>query len=346
MNKDKIITLAAMVVALAGCSNDTVAPDLHDSIELRFSSAINAGNTRSSYSATQSTALAAGQTVYAWVDDKGDAAATPAIPASEHIMAWTLVCQADASLSGTNKYYYPASGRTVNVYAIHGNFATAPVEGTTSWTDVTTITHQVLSAQHAAGNYELSDFLFARNVNIPRDNSIKPLNFKHQLSKIEIHLVCGNGLTAGDFNGATVKIKNIKPVADLTLSKTLDDVTVTPSGTPVDIECRMQYLPDVQRNVSDDPLAPDMRNAYAYAEAIVVPQWFSSDGTSSGAAQQFLEITLANGLVLTNMLGPVQFEQGKKYDYNVTVNSTELMLKCVIDDWIDGTAAPINTSAD
>lgn len=345
MNKIRLLILA-IPLALAACSGD--APDggkPAEQIELRLSGAISM-STRAAYTPTQSTALAAGQPVYVWVFDAGAVAPGTGTEGAEHVKAWSLVCQNDASLTGTNKYYFPASGNTVNVYAIHGNFATTPVEGTTSWNDVKTIAHQVLPTQNTAGNYELSDFLFARNVNILRDNSIKPLNLKHQLSKIEIHLVCGNGLTASDFTGVTVKIKNIRPVANLTLSKTLDDVTVTTSGTPVDIECRMQYLPDVQRNVSDDPLTPDMRNAYAYAEAIVVPQWFSSDGTSSGAAQQFLEITFANGLVLTNMLGPVQFEQGKKYDYNVTVNSTELLLKCVIDDWVDGTSAPINTSAD
>ncbi len=333
MNKVRLLILATTALAMAACSGDTVEPTPGDAIELRLSSAISTGLTRGTYTPTQGTTLAAGEMVYAWVDDRGDATTS----ASEHVAAWTLTCQSDASLTGANKYYFPASGRSVNVYAIHGNMATTPVEGTTTWNDIQTVSHDILADQSTTGNYELSDFLYARNTTIARDNTVKTLTFKHQLSKIEIYLIAGNGLVESDITGATVKLKNIMPTATITLDKTTDDATVVASGTTVDIQCRMSYQTDVVRTVPDPDNTSSTVNKYAYgfAEAIVVPQWFSTDGTSTGSAQNFLEITLVNGIVLKSNLGPVQFEQGKKYGYNVTVNTTDLLLTSTITDWDD-----------
>lgn len=326
--KHLFLTLTLITVA---CSSDGDRSESTrgGTIELKLAGTIST-QTRADYPTTQSTVLTAGETVYAWVDDAGDATTA----ASEYIKAWTLSCQADASLAG-NRYYFPSTGNTVNVYAVHGNI-TAPTEGTTAWVDLQPVTHNVLADQATAGNYERSDFLYARNTSITRDNTVKVLNFKHQLAKIEIHLVAGSGMDAADITNATVKVLNIKPTATVTLNKTGDaDAAVAVSGTPVSIQCRMQYRTDVQRNVSNDSETPDNRLAYAFAEAIVVPQWFSADGTSTGAAQQFLEVTLSSGVSLYTNIGPLQFEKGKKYGYNVVVNARELTLTSTITDWDD-----------
>ena len=347
MNKERtLLILASVAMALVACTSDDAESSKAEQIELRLSGAISM-TTRADYTPTQSTALTAGEAVYAWVYDAGaNTPGTGTEAATEHVKAWSLSCGAAGVLTGTNKYYFPASGNTVNVYAVHANWATAPVEGTTTWADIQTVTHDVIANQSIAGNYELSDLLFARNSTITRDNSVKLLSFKHQLSKIEIHLIAGTGLVAADITGATVKIKNTKPTATVTLSKTADFGTVAVSGTPADIQCRMQNRTDVQVNVADPGDPAVMKNAYAFAEAIIVPQYFDDAYDGTGAAMQFLEITLPNNGITLYSTIKTQFEKGKKYGYNVTVNSTGLDLKCQIDDWEDGTASPINTVAD
>ena len=347
MNKFRLLITTMVICALTACSSDKADPASGNAIELRLASAIGGAATRAEYPTTQSTAMAANETVYAWVYDAGNPLPGVGTESTTELMkAWTLTCNATGTLAGANKCYFPSSGNTVNAYAIHGNFTTTPVEGTTTWADIQTITHEVKADQSIAGNYELSDLLFARNTTITRDNSVKPLTFKHQLAKIEIHLVCGDGLEAADLTGATVKIKNLKTTATITLSKTADFGTVAVSGATTDVQCRMQYRDDVDRDVATPPAASDIRKAYAFAEAIVVPQWFSSDGTATGAAQTFLEITLPSNIVLTNTLGPIEFQQGKKLGYNVTLSATGIKLSTQITDWEDGVANPIITQTD
>ncbi|MCR5352004.1 MAG: fimbrillin family protein [Bacteroidales bacterium] len=319
MNKAKLLILASMATAFLACDREPV-PGPGGQIELRLSGAINIA-TRGDYTPTQSTVLAPGEAVYAWVDDAGDATATPPIPASEHVKAWSLVCGADGTLTGANKYYFPASGRTVNVYAVHGDF-TAPTEGATSWDDFATLTHDIAADQSVAGAYEKSDLLFARNTSILRNNDVKILNFKHMLSKIEIFLVAGNGLVESDITGATVRLLGVQPTATVTLNKSGDpDATVSVSGTPVDIPCRMSYQTDVMVSAT--------AYAYAFGEAIIVPQDFPSP-------VQLIEVTLPNsGIVLRTAAGTYTFEKGKRYGYNVTVNATDLLLESTITDWTD-----------
>ena len=95
----------------------------------------------------------------------------------------------------------------------------------------------------------------------------------------------------------------------------------------------MQYATDVTVNVGTTA-DPNMQNAYAFGEAIIVPQYFDTAYDGTGAAQQFLEVDMPSGVKLYTSIKR-QFEKGKKYSYNVTVNSTELIFTSTISDWDD-----------
>ena len=329
MNKTTIATTALLLLLTASCSNDQETsenpnnPSTAQQVEIRLTSSL---ATTRAYTSTQATQLTAGQTVYAWVDDHG--------LGTEHVKAWTLTCQTDQSLSGTNKYYFPASGYTVDVYAVHGNFTAT--EGTTAWATFNTgLTHSVETDQTVAGNLEKSDLLFARETDLARDNNAKTLHFAHELAKVEVYLVAGLGLTDADITNATVKLLNMKPTANVTLSKTgTTDATITASGTATTISARMQYATDVTVNVGTTA-SPDNKNAYAFGEAIIVPQYFDTAYDGTGTAQQFLEVSLPSGVKLYTDLKR-QFEKGKRYAFNVTVNTTEITLTSTISDWGDG----------
>ena len=336
----KYIIIATTLAALAACSSDQDLPGNPENPanpstqpELRLTSAL--GSETRAYTSTQATQLTAGQTVYAWVDDHG--------LGTEHVKAWTLTCQTDQSLSGTNKYYFPASGYTVDVYAVHGNFTAT--EGTTAWTTFNTgLTHSVETDQTVAGNLEKSDLLFARETDLARNNNAKTLHFAHELSKIEVYLVAGSGLVDTDITNATVKLLNVLPTANVTLSKSgTPDATITAGGTATTISTRMQYATDVTVNVGTTA-DPNMQNAYAFVEAIIVPQYFDTAYDGTGAAQQFLEVDMPSGVKLYTSLKR-QFEKGKKYSYNVTVNSTELIFTSTISDWDDAGTENVQTDS-
>ena len=338
MNKTTIATTALLLLLTASCSNDKEIsenpnnPSTAQQVEIRLISSL---ATTRAYTSTQATQLTAGQTVYAWVDDHG--------LATEHVKAWTLTCQTDQSLSGTNKYYFPASGYTVDVYAVHGNFTAT--EGTTAWTTFNTgLTHSVETDQTVAGNLEKSDLLFARETDLARNNNAKTLHFAHELSKIEVYLVAGSGLVDTDITNATVKLLNVLPTANVTLSKSgTPDATITAGGTATTISTRMQYATDVTVNVGTTA-DPNMQNAYAFGEAIIVPQYFDTAYDGTGAAQQFLEVDMPSGVKLYTSIKR-QFEKGKKYSYNVTVNSTDLVLTSTISDWDDAGTENVQTDS-
>lgn len=325
MHKEKLLILFMAALALLSCGREPL-PD--QEIELRLSGSVGM-STRGVYTPTQGTAIAVGEAVYAWVDDAGDGTVSPAIAPSPYVDAWALTCGTGGALSGANKYYFPASGRTVDVYAVHGNF-TAPVEGTTAWSAFTPVIHTVLADQsETTSNYVRSDFLYARDTTVLRNNDPKVLDFKHLLSKVEIYLLAGTGLEESDVTGARVKVLGVQPTATVTLNKRGQTAaTVAASGTATDIQCRMTYQTDVQVGT---------KYAYAFAEAIIVPQAFTTP-------VQLLEITLPNtSIVLRTTADTYTFEPGKRYGYNVTVNTRGLLLESTITAWSDTGTTDIST---
>ena len=113
---------------------------------------------------------------------------------------------------------------------------------------------------------------------------------------------------------------------------------------------RFCYGEDQTFNIDECPVALTVLSQfqlkeYAYAEAIIVPQKYDTTYDGTGAAMQLIEITLpTTGIVLKTVANTYTFEKGKKYGYNVTVNSTELMLSSIISNWDD--AGTDNIQAD
>lgn len=316
----QLLFLSTLAFALMACSShsDDPQPEPGAPVEIRLAADLS-GTTRAY--PTQGTVIEAGQTVYVWLDDVGDATADPVIPASEHVKAWTLTAVAPVApatagtLTSPNKHYFPASGRTVNAYAVHGNFATAPTEDVTSWdTFVTGLQHSVNVDQSTTANYCVSDLLYAQNTNIARDNTVKLLPFSHLLSKMVVELLPGNGVTAADLVGATVHILNTIPTADVTLSK-----TAAPSVA-------------IDATVAAAPIAMLMDGTKG--EAIVIPQTLTN--------KQLIEVRLAIGRSLYTAPSGYTFAPNTKYSYTITVNAKDLEMAQQITDWSAGTDTAVD----
>lgn len=255
MKELKLIILAAATLSLGACSSDT-DERAQAEVELRFSSTLDL-HTRAAYTKTQDTQILNGEKVYAWVDE---AKTTGAV---EYIQAWALTADGTGKLTGVKKLY-PVSGNPVNVYAIHGNFATAP-SGTFP---TAALAHTINAAQTTDANYAASDLLYATGANLARQTAAHPLAFSHLLSKIEVYLVAGTGTTDAELETAQVTIQNTKPTASVTLSKTAAPI-IAASGTATDITAKMQTQTDQTVTIGGGVAAP----AYAFGEAIIVPQW-------------------------------------------------------------------------
>lgn len=320
MKELKLIILAAVALTLGACGSDS--NELGE-VELRFSSTLDL-QTRAAYTMTQNAQILNGEKVYAWVDE---AKATGAV---EYIQAWALTADGAGKLAGDKKLY-PVSGNPINVYAIHGNFATAP-SGTFP---TAALTHSVNAAQTTDANYAASDLLYATGANLARQTAAHSLTFTHLLSKIEVYLVAGTGTTDAELAGAQVTIMNTKPTASVTLSKTAAP-TIAVSGTATDITAKMQTQTDQTVTIGGGVAAP----AYAFGEAIIVPQWVNTTGASGGADVDFIKITIGTSSYTAQISN--QFVGGNKYTYNVVVNKSGIEFTSTITPWSDGGATVIN----
>ena len=315
------IILAAATLSLGACSSDSEQPvSAQDEVELRFSSSLEL-LTRAAYTKTQDTQIADGEIVYAWVDEAKSSGAV------EYIQAWQLTADGNGNFPAEKKVkkLYPVSGNPINVYAIHGNFATTP-SGTFP---TSAITHNVSTDQSTDAGYIPSDLLYATGANLARQTAAHLLTFSHLLSKIEVYLVAGTGTSDAELATATVSIVNTKPTALVTLSKTAAP-TITASGSAAEIAAKMQHETDQTVTIAGGTPSP----AYAFAEAIIVPQWVNSTGASGGTEVDFVKITIGTSSFTAKV--NKELVGGNRYTYNVVVNKTGIEFTSTITPWADG----------
>ena len=367
----------------AACSNDSdinngqTASEQQERVEIRLGSSLNAV-TRAAYTTTQSDKLAAGQKVYVWIDDHGNGTTS----ASAYINAWALTSGADATVTGlTNpvvlnsdnsyKFYYPNTGNNIDIYAVHGNLLTtdatpveimtctqdAPLTGATAFP--TTLTHTIkpnqtgvsMTSEAYTDGYEASDLLVAKNTNCAKSATSHNLPFQHLLSKIEVYLFAGNGVTKSDLQDAdaSLTLLNTKLQGTLTLTKayaTIGSVAPATGSTTGTIYMKLQAQDD---QAPTDYTAPtgitSDGNAYRFGEAIIIPQQFDTVGDGSGSAQNFISFNFKGGGSLVAKVKQ-DFLSGKRYIYYITVNRTGLTLTATLTDWTAGTISPTTGTAE
>ena len=296
--------LFAATLTLAACSNDEILND--GPVELRLNSAVEV-KTRASN--VQNTQIASGETVYAWVDESDG---TP------YINAWQLTADGNGGFTGGTTQYFPQSGNAVNIYAIHGNF------GTTTFTAFpeTPLTHTVSTTQTSDAEVAKSDLLYAvcdEDV-YPTQKPVTSVNmtFYHMLSKIDVGLKPGDGLTVTDLQNATVSIVN-----------TVTSATFTPQKTDLTEEATHAAMVSVnEATATPITMSTAVSTDFtARAEAIIVPQTLTSN-------TRFIQVRLNDGANLYYALPQqVEFKSGMKYTYDITVHNTGIEVMSNIRGW-------------
>lgn len=312
------------ILALAACNNENMPEnESGQSTEIRLTSGIEVMSR--AYTPKQDEQIANGEKVYIWADEIGTPDKTP------YFNAWELTADGNGSLESVadaDKKYFPESGNGIDLYAIHGNFSTAIVKDVTDF-PTSAITHNIETDQTVEGNFEKSDLLYASHQGIERTKSAIPVRFYHMLSKVQIAIRPGAGLTLSDLNVATVSVLNTKTEVWFTSSKVADlsDATVRSSmvsASGVENEISVPA-------VSVDYVEGDFTSADNYGEAIIAPQTLA-------AGTQFIKVTLVGRNPLYYVLNAEKtFESGKRYIYHITVNLTELDVQSSIEGWGTGT---------
>ncbi len=328
MKLKSFVTFVATTLLLAGCSNDETEQRISGPVELRLTSGVEVPQTRS----TQETSIATGEVVSVWVDN---ASATPdPTPVYEAVQ---LTADNAGKLSNSSAMYFPAGGTTLNIYAIHGNFT--PAFSADDEFPSSALTHAV-EANQAPGtggsmvNYLKSDLLYAVQKGVAATGAsghvkTQQLTFYHMLSKVEVALKAGTGISS--LTNATVTIEGTKLKADFTPSK---DATMADASGVSNTRAGM-----VTATASDNDPAPitipaaittnDFSTGTSYAEAIVVPQTIAKDAP-------FIKVKLSDGTELVYKIpdnGGLELKSGKKYTYNITVSLTSLTVTSKIEQW-------------
>lgn len=300
------LSIAAVALAMTGCSNDENEEMDNWNGEIRLSSGV-AVQTRAN---TQAEQIQSGETVYAWVDK--------ATTGESYINAWTLTAQGNGSFTGSSKYY-PTDGSTLDFYAMHGNFVSSTfTENETEFPEFMFI-HSVTDDQSGAENYAKSDLLYAVTKGVTRSSSAVNLEFYHMLSKVEVALKSGDGKP--DLTGATVTIEGTKLNARFFASKDknmsdrqnrADMIVAEGSPTPIKIWTA----------ITEDNFSTDTQ----YAEAVLVPQKIEE--------VTFIKVKLQNDATFSYKIdGPLWLESGMKYTYKITVNQSGLSVSSEIKNW-------------
>lgn len=302
------LSMAAVALAMTGCSNDENEEMDNWNGEIRLSSGV-AVQTRAN---TQAEQIQSGETVYAWVDK--------ATTGESYINAWTLTAQGNGSFTGSSKYY-PTDGSNLDFYALHGNFASDITEGGTEFPE-NGVVHSVEEYQVDADmkNYAKSDLLYAVKKGVTRSSDAVELPFYHMLSKVEVALKSGVG--EPDLEGATVTIEGTKLNAyfrpekdtDMTNPQLRAMMITVADGTPTPIKIRTA--------ITENDFGPGTQ----YAEAVLVPQKIS--------VVTFIKVKLQNDATFSYKIdGPLTLESGMKYTYKITVNQSGLSVSSEIKNW-------------
>ena len=173
----KIDIVAIMTVGLmaGGCTQtDDVQPG--ESVPIRLTATVDgsraigsrtATRSGSTSSTTQDTELLEGQTVDAYIREKGGG-----------WLAQPAACTVDGTegdLTYSGDIYYPMDATPVEIYAVHPSYTSAA-------------TFTVSSDQRDADNYAASDLCYSKTAEYSRSESAQTLVFSHVLSKIVVNV--------------------------------------------------------------------------------------------------------------------------------------------------------------
>lgn len=202
--------------------------------------------------------------------------------------------------------YYPVEAVNVDFYAVH------PYTETTDLSSI--ISFGVNLDQSTLTNYYNSDLLYSQVKDISKTRSAVPMVFNHKLTKISFVVKQGVGINLS--NLTSIQIMNLQPNIDMNVA---DGALVPVAGTAANIN-----VYGVKGTGAGETQVSGMT-------AIVVPQSFVTDGTK----QLFRLVINGVDFYYTPSVG-ILFEEGKAYNYTLTVNNTGIEVTSSIVDWLPG----------
>ena len=277
--------------------------------------------TRATDGRTSSTQFEKDEIVWLWAN-KTDA--------TEYIKAWKL--KADnkggfSSFTTGNDKYWPSDGKSLNVYALHGNFKNDQItEGTSTWSSLTSLTHTVETNQTSDENKRLSDLLYSHPSTAFAPNNTVQLKFDHLLAKITVKLDLdeSKGIESSELNNATVTLTNIQPNATISYASL--------TGNPVQTSTTGERTTIIAGNITSSISSGDV-----IGSAIVPLQQFGG-GKIESSTENVITITLSDDRSFSYKPTPyVALSAGKEYTYTLKIIGNKITGSLSVSDFISAT---------
>ena len=307
----KYIFLASAVVALAACSSNEEIEQI-GKCEIKLSSTLEV-QTRAAQG-IQSTEFDQGQRVDVFINEDTDEEAS-----IKYDQPLYYTTGANGVLNPPSTQYFPQNGNGVNIIGLYPSGLTTDVEATN-------VSFSVQSNQSDSASYKASDLMIGTPVGnnpVARTTSSIALKFKHYLSKININITAGDGLTTNDLVGAEVTILGITNSATFNVQTGVVTLDKQPASS----------------TITAGTLAKRQDNGeIAGISAIVIPQEVT-------AGSQFISIkiggdqqTAPTELVYTlPKAASMTFNPGYSYTFNITAKKSGLSVNSSsISQWEDG----------
>ena len=287
----QILAALALVVSMQGCSNEPSDVISSTNVELKLKGEIQAPMSKTRVDAN---GFETNDNVGVYVSSTGSLASQGNVldNVAYSYSNGDLVAPADG------KVYWDSEDTRLSVYAYYPYSATVA--------DNSAYEFSVATDQSVAANYYDSDFITAYAENLAPQESSVSLTFEHSLSKVNVSLVAGKGITANELAAA----EKTFTIGGLATSGTINLKTgVATAGT------------------AKSTITPLVSNGKDYS-AIVYPQ--------SGAVTFYMELDGEIFSYTTN----VNFAAGYQYQFNLTINTWEspqmTLSSTSIDTWEDG----------
>ena len=314
----KILMIALVAAAFTACSNDNKESNLTNNRQpIRLGTGM--VNMRSNSQTLQATELADQTTVGVYIYFKDKKTTDNTYNYGYKNIAYKVSgTVGDLTIDNTAEqpYYPDVKSQKIDIYAFAPRVYTGTAELSTLDTEECFTTKQ---DQTDEDKYRASDFVWGKlaDVDAPAVAATKQeVKLDHMLSKININIAAGEGVSFSHLSGATIRLNGVKLEGKVNFT----NGAVTPTGAATG-----QTVTLTTATAPTGKLADTTTDCYT-SSAVIIPQ-------TVPAAANFIEIELSNHSVYKYNGSATTFNPQKVYTYDIKLGVAGIQLTTTINDW-------------
>ena len=334
----RLILIATATLCLAACGDRlNVSPSGPGTVPIRIGAAISGAQN------IQSTELAAGQTVGVYIYFKDATTTDVTYSYGYKNLEYTVSGTSGdlALVTATDQPYFPElKTQNVDIYAF------SPRTGVyTGTAELGTLTAQDVFATEAdqttEANYKASDFVWGKKADVTNGTATAvEVVMDHMLSKINVNVAPGTGMTLAKLDKAKVTINDVVLLG--TVDFTTGAVTLRTAATGQTLTLSSAIDQSVTTTFGTSPTY-----TAATTSAVIIPQTIAASATTTSPVN-IITIQLwdpnanagAGDYTSTynvKATAPMTFAAKTVYTYNIVVSTQGISLTTTINDWTTGT---------